>query len=243
MAFQSSVSLAQGFGVPGEMFTDAPWKAETFTIVSSSSALNIIGSTCCTVSAQGFCQAGSAAITRNGTTTSASTSVSGLSATADLVVGSLVQGAGIPAGTTIASITNATTIVLSAAATASATVALIFTPPNFGFAGFLANPKVEALYGTVGAPLAPTLVVPNQNIVECMTMGSLIVSVPAACNIGDSVIFDNATGAISTIAPGAALPNGKTFANAIIDYFTPNGSGAQLAVVAIDPSYVIPQAA
>lgn len=243
MAFQSSVSLAQGFGVPGEMFTDAPWKVETYTIVSSSSALNIIGATCCTITAQGFCQAGAAAITRSGTTTSSSTSVSGLSATADLVVGSLVQGAGIPAGTKIQSITNSTTIVLTAAATASATVSLIFTPPNYGFAGFLVNPKVEALYGTVGAPLAPTLTVPNNNIVELMTMGSLIVTLPAACNIGDSVIFDNATGAISTIAPGVALPNGKTFANAIVDYFTPNASGEQLAVIAIDPSYVIPQAA
>jgi len=243
MAFQSTVSLQQGFGVPGEMFTDSPWQAQTYTIVSTTSALNIIGKTCCTITSQGVCAAGANAITRNGTTTSTSTTVSGLSATSDLVVGSLVQGSGIPDGATIASITNSTTIVISAAASASATVSLIFTPPNLGFAGFLVNPKVEALYGTSGAPLAPTLTVPNQNIVECLTMGQIIVTLPASCSIGDNVIFDNTSGAISTIAQGVALPNGKTFANAIVSFFTPNASGSQLAVVTVNPTFVIPQVA
>lgn len=243
MGFQSTVAINIAAGVPGEQAFDAPWKAETFTIVSSSAALNIIGKTCCTVTSQGFVQAGAAALTRSGTTTSTSTSVSGLSATSDLVVGSLVQGAGIPAGTTIASITNSTTIVISAAATASATVALIFTPPNLGFAGFLVDPKDVALFGVNNQPLAATLTVPNNAIVECMTMGTIYVTVPAACAIGDYVVYDNITGAISTIAPGVALPNGKTFANARIDYFTPNASGTQMAVVSINPTYVIPQAA
>lgn len=241
--FQSSVFNQQGFGVPGEMFTDSPHIAQTYTIDSVSAAYNIIGKTCCTITAQGFCQAGAAAITRNGTTTDTSTSVSGLSATADLVVGSLVQGAGVPAGTTIASITNTTTIVLSAAATASATVALIFTPPNLGFAGFLVNPKVYALTGTSGNPLAATLTLPNDGIAELLTMGTIIVTVPASCAIGDLVVYDNTTGAISTIAPRAALANGKTFANAIVSYVTPNFDGAQMAVVQVNPTYVIPQVA
>lgn len=241
MSFQSTISINQGFGVPGEWFTDAPWKAEAFTINSASAANNIIGATCCTVTSQGFCQAGANAVTMNGTTTSTSTTVSGITSTASLVVGSLVQGAGIPLGTTISSITNSTTIVISQAATASATVALIFTPPNFGFAGFLVNPKNVALFGINNSPLSPTLTVPNQVIVQCMTMGSLIVTLPDSCNIGDYVVYNNTTGAISTISPGATLANGTTFANAIVDYFTPNASGAQLAVIAINPTYVIPQ--
>ena len=176
MGFQSTVSLQQGFGVPGEMFTDAPWKVETYTIVSASSALNIIGATCCTVTSQGLCAAGN------------------------------VGGARV-------------------------------------FAGFLVDPKDIALFGIGNQPLAPTLVVPNQSIVELMTMGSLVVTLPAAANIGDYVVFNNTSGAISTIAPGAALPVGTTFANAVVDYFTPNASGAQLAVISINPTYVIPQLA
>ena len=243
MGFQSSVQINMSGGIPGEQAFDSPWQAAPYTLISALSAYNNIGSTCCTITAQSFAQAGSGALTRNGTTTSTSTSVSGLSATSDLVVGSLVQGAGIVKGTTIASITNSTTIVLSVAATASATVALIFTPPNFGFAGFLVDPKDVALFGTGSQPLAPTLNVPNNTLIECLTMGVIWVTLPAACNVGDSVVFNNTTGAISTIAPGATLANGTTFANAQVYYFEPDGSGAQLAAVVVDPTFPIPQAA
>lgn len=171
MPFQSSVFINMGAGVPGELYTDAPFKAETFTIVSASAAYNIIGTACCTVSSQGVCEAGSG-------------------------------GAG-------------------------------------GFAGFLVSPKTQALYGVGNSPLTPTLTVPNNNIVTCLTMGTIFVTLPAAAAIGDLVVYDNTTGAIETIAPGAQLPAGKTFANAIVDYFTVTQAG--LAVVSVDPTYVIPQ--
>lgn len=64
-------------------------------------------------------------VTRSGVTHT-TTTVDGLATTADLSPGMIVSGAGIVAGTTIASITNSTTIVLSVAATASATVPLTF---------------------------------------------------------------------------------------------------------------------
>jgi hypothetical protein len=172
MGFQSAVSLLQGFGVPGEQFTDGPTRAETFTIVSASSSLNIIGATACTVTSQGVCAAGN------------------------------VGGARV-------------------------------------FAGILVDPKDVALFGTGNQPLAPTLVVPNNSIVECASMGSFIVTLPAAANIGDSVIFDNTSGALSTIAPGIALPSGKTFANAVVDYYTVAAAG--LAVITMTPALVIPQ--
>jgi hypothetical protein len=59
--------------------------------------------------------------TTNGTTTLT------VSSTRDLVVGAGISGGNIPAGTTIASITNATTLVMSAAATGSGTNATTFT--------------------------------------------------------------------------------------------------------------------
>lgn len=55
--------------------------------------------------------------------TSSSTSLSGWTSTSAMAVGQPVEASCIPTGATIASITNSTTIVISAAATASATVA------------------------------------------------------------------------------------------------------------------------
>ena len=175
MPFQSTVANQQGFGVPGELFTDSPWIAQTYTINSALSSYNNIGSTCCTITSQGFCQAGSGG--------------------------------------------------------------------TLGFAGFLVDPKAIALFGTGSQPLAPTLNVPDFTIVECLTMGTIVVQLPAACAIGDYVIYDNTTGAISTITPVTPLPVGKTFANAVVAYFTPNASGSQLAVIQVSPTLVPPQPA
>jgi hypothetical protein len=58
MSFQSNVQILQGAGVPGEQYSDSPWVAQSYTINSTSAANNIIGSTVCSISSQGFCQAG-----------------------------------------------------------------------------------------------------------------------------------------------------------------------------------------
>ena len=63
---------------------------------------------------------------QTGVLTSASTSVTGLSDTGILGAGMKVEGTGIPAGTTIASIVSATSITLSAAATATGVQSLRF---------------------------------------------------------------------------------------------------------------------
>jgi hypothetical protein len=174
MAFQSTVSLQQGFGVPGELFTDAPYIALPYTIVSTGHPeYNIIGATCCTITSEGICEAGAGGAR--------------------------------------------------------------------GFAGFLVDPKDQALFGAGGVPLNPTLTVNNNSIVECLTMGTIIVTLPAAANIGDYVIFDDTTGAISTIAPTDPLPTGKTFANAQVTYYTQGVSGSALAVITVNPTYIIPQ--
>ncbi|MEO5916225.1 MAG: autotransporter-associated beta strand repeat-containing protein [Luteolibacter sp.] len=65
------------------------------------------------------------ATTISSTTVSASTAAT-LASTSALRVGMFVTGSGIPAGTTIAAIPNATTITLSAAATVSGTANLIY---------------------------------------------------------------------------------------------------------------------
>jgi hypothetical protein len=57
-------------------------------------------------------------------TTSATTGVTGIASTANLSIGMPISGAGIPDGTTIAAIPSGTTLTLSQAATASATITL-----------------------------------------------------------------------------------------------------------------------
>ena len=72
--------------------------------------------------------------------------------TSDLRAGTGVTGTGIPSGATIASVTNATTFELSAAATASGTVNLTFDTAVFEageFLGTAAVPNYDDIPGTI----------------------------------------------------------------------------------------------
>ena len=103
----------------------------------------------------------------------------------------------------------------------------------------MVDPKNIALFGAGGIPLAPTLVVPNFTQVECASMGSYVVTLPAAAAIGDYVVYNTTTGAISTITPSTPLAGGTAFANAIVDYYTVGAAG--LAVITMSPTLIIPQ--
>lgn len=98
--------------------------------------------------------------------------------TADLRAGKGVTGTGVPAGATIASVTNATTFELSAAATASGTVNLTFDTGIFEAGEFL---------GTV----------PKQTDIGDMTSGTIA-----------SAITNNAGVASGAIAAGVTFPTG-----------------------------------
>lgn len=58
MSFQNTVQINMGAGVPGEQYSDGPWRAQSYTIDSVTAADNIIGTTVCSITSQGFCQAG-----------------------------------------------------------------------------------------------------------------------------------------------------------------------------------------
>ena len=76
---------------------------------------------------------------------------------------------------------------------------------NNPFAGILCNPKNYASYGTsADGPLAATMTLANNVMAEFLEMGYLVVSVPAACKPGDKLVYDNTTGALSTIEPNFA---------------------------------------
>jgi len=160
MPFQNTVALQMGFGVPGEIYANAPRVSSSWTLNSASP--NIFGYAFSVLS-QGFAQVGN------------------------------------PGGTAV-------------------------------FAGILVNPKGSASYGAPGgAPLSPTLTLANFSQGELATEGSFVVTLPAAAAIGDVVIYDETTGALSTIAPGVSLPSGKLYANAYVWYYTVAAAG--LAVI------------
>lgn len=96
-----------------------------------------------------------------------------------------------------------------------------FQPGGTGvFGGILANPKTYASIGTqAGGPLAPTLTLPAGTVGEFVTMGEIIVALPAAAAIGAGIYFTNATGALGVGTAGAGqtqIPTAKVkrYANA-----------------------------
>lgn len=90
----------------------------------------------------------------SGTTTNLSTTVGGLSGmSATVHVGWGIAGSGIPSGATIASVTNATTVVISAAATATATTSIVISPYGFTGANNTTTFNVPDLRGRIPAGL------------------------------------------------------------------------------------------
>lgn len=106
------------------------------------------------------------------------------------------------------------------------------------FAGILVDPKNHALYGDASGTLDSSLALANNTQAALATMGTFYVTLPAAAAIGDHVIMDNTTGALSTVTPGTAIPTGKTFAQAVVDYFIPAVAG--LAAITLTPMTTIP---
>lgn len=110
-----------------------------------------------------------------------------------------------------------------------------------GFAGLLVNPKVQALYGASGQPLAPSMTVNDQDAVECATMGTFWVTLPAAAAIGDWVIYNNTTGAIATIPRGDEVTTGYSWGYAYVSVKTVTGAG--LGIITLDPGFQEPYVA
>lgn len=166
MAFQTTISLDQGFGVPGDFYDDSPRRVQPFVLDSADAAYNIFG--------RGFSK----------------TTVEGVAA----------------AGNT----------------------------GTLPFAGILVNSKAAVTAGTTAGALAPTLTLANNVVAELCTEGSVVVSLPASAALGDFVLYNNTTGALTTIAPTAAITAGTSPAYAFVDRFIPTTSG--LAVITLTPS-------
>jgi hypothetical protein len=94
--------------------------------------------------------------------------------------------------------------------TGIATVGGAITNGSTVFAGILANPKVGASIGTTSGTLVPTLTIPDNVMAEFLTMGVVVVNSTNGGNIGDQVQYVTATGALSTVAPGASASANNT---------------------------------
>ena len=90
-------------------------------------------------------------------TTHSNTTIDGLPADVNRAVGQVVAGAGIPAGTTITVLASGTSVTISQAATASATVPLTFTGTRIVMSaaatGSTNNNTITVAGGTLAAPL------------------------------------------------------------------------------------------
>jgi hypothetical protein len=104
----------------------------------------------------------------------------------------------------------------------------LFQPGGTGvFGGILSNPKGLSSIGTAaGGPLAPTLTVPAGTAGEFLTMGEILVSLPAAAPIGSLIYFVNATGVLGV---GTAAGGQTQIANATVKRYANTAAG--LAVV------------
>lgn len=94
------------------------------------------------------------------------------------------------------------------------------------FAGILVNPKAYASFGGAGAPLDPTLFLHGNSQGEFLTMGTIVVTLDGAANIGDLVQYDETTGVLSAIEPGASPAAGFALVpNAVVWNYPQSATG------------------
>ena len=92
---------------------------------------------------------------------------------------------------------------------------------NIRFAGYLVNNKEHLLEGTLAGVLESRNYLRNGVSASICSMGEIYVKVSNVSKIGDIVIYAEADGALSTIAPGVAVPAGSQFGNAVVTRFDP----------------------
>jgi hypothetical protein len=95
------------------------------------------------------------------------------------------------------------------------------------FAGILVNPKVYASFGAPGgSPLDPTLFLGPNTQGEFLTMGTIVVTLTGAANIGDNVQYNETTGALSAIVPGGSPAAGYALVpNAVVWQYPQSATG------------------
>lgn len=105
------------------------------------------------------------------------------------------------------------------------------------FAGILANPKVYANRGTTaGGTLAANTTLANGEIGEFVqNTPGIWVELTSAANVGDSVVYADATGILSAAAPGVTPGAGLSLVpGATVQRYKKLNAAAGLALIAIN---------
>jgi hypothetical protein len=100
------------------------------------------------------------------------------------------------------------------------------------FGGIAVLSKIEPLFGSSAAnPLNANLNVEANSQVALLSMGSCIVSIPNAWEIGDYLQYATATGVISTYSPSGSPSGGNVqIPNAVMARFGNAASGGGLGI-------------
>ncbi len=154
--------------------------------------------------------------------------------TSDLRAGTGVTGTGVPAGATIASVTNATTFELSAAATASGTVNLTFDTAVFEAGEFLGTaglPSLTDLSGELGTGVTMTSAVTGSPAINLTNVTHQVGGVIQIV-FGSKVVSSGHSGVNS--AMGGSITNPRPTHNqgitAGIQSFTPKYANSKILV-------------
>lgn len=120
---------------------------------------------------------------------------------------------------------NVSTGVCAAGGTLSSTVI---------FAGIAIHPNAASL---VSGNLTPSLAIPANSEVQLLRQGFTAVALAAAANRGDWVVYEQATGALSTLAAGGTAPTGWAIIPNARVVTNVNNAGAGIAEISLDTPY------
>ncbi len=111
--------------------------------------------------------------------------------------------------------------------TGLASVGGTITNASVVFGGIAINSKIEPLFGSsASSPLSANLGVSANDQVALLSLGTCIVNIPNAWEIGDIVDYNTTTGALSSHAPGGSPAGGSVvLPNAIMINFGNAASG------------------
>lgn len=103
------------------------------------------------------------------------------------------------------------------------------------FAGILVNPKTYPLFG--GVPFNPSLTLPDNTIGELLVMGTPLMKLATTANIGDFVVYDATTGALSTVpATGVVTASFATSVMTVTATAIVLGAGQTLNFAGVPPT-------
>ena len=239
MGFQSTVNIDLAFGVAGEIIFDGPLRVEPGTVNSGGLQPNVVGYGFTRDAVTGIYTVGGQV--GNGAC-SVTASIAGTTMTVTAVGsgavtnGLVLSGSGVTAQTTVLrQLTGAAggigTYQVSISQTATSTT-ITGAGNQIVFGGILVHPKHYASLGTLaGGTLAPTLNLADNLIGEFMTMGMVVVNTASTnVRIGDQVQFSSVTGALTTVAPGAAVTSGSTLIGGASVYRYPTTAAGLIAI-------------